>query len=401
MCSSDLAERHGKTLTINPETGQPEAFSLKSLLPMIAGMALGPAGFGLMSAGMAGLTVGGVTALATGDISRGLMAGLGAYGGAGLGEALMGAGSTASTAGALGVEGAATGAGSQAAMLAEQNAGFGAEGLSKLADSAKVAAGAAPTTSGAMSAGLDAVMNSPDALGNFAKSNWKTLAAAATPVLADAMVPTATKMPTTAQTPSYIRPYIFDPYTQGLQALKPIDASKIRLKDEGMANGGIVALADGGVSDTAVKDWFAANPGVSDAVIAQAMDQFKVSPEQVARVTGVGLPEVTSRYEMAIAPQIVSSYREGVAGPGDTTATPGSGYLGIFSDLTNRGITAQELGAAKGVGTPGYTGWSQGDLSHAYDVAGKILAFDPTTDKVTPSDKEWAAFMDEIGRAHV
>ena len=78
-----LAERHGKTLTINPETGQPEAFSLKSLLPVIAGLALGPAGFGLMSAGMAGLTVGGITALATGDISRGLMAGLGAYGGAG------------------------------------------------------------------------------------------------------------------------------------------------------------------------------------------------------------------------------------------------------------------------------------------------------------------------------
>ena len=159
-------------------------------------------------------------------------------------------------------------------------------------------------------------------------------------------------------------------------------------------NDPVVRMADGGVTDAAVKDWFAANPGVSDAKIAQAMDQFKVSPEQVARVTGVGLPEVTSRYEMAIAPQIVSSYREGVAGPGDTTATPGSGYLGIFSDLTNRGITAQELGAAKGVGTPGYTGWSQGDLSHAYDVAGKILAFDPTTDKVTPSDKEWAAFMD-------
>ena len=73
-----LAERHGKTLTINPETGQPEAFSLKSLLPLIAGAALGPAGFGLMSAGMAGLTVGGITALATGDISRGLMAGMGA-----------------------------------------------------------------------------------------------------------------------------------------------------------------------------------------------------------------------------------------------------------------------------------------------------------------------------------
>ena len=88
-----LALKHGGELTTNPDTGLPEASFLKSLLPMLAGAFLGPAGIGLFaSAATAGLAVGGVTALATGSLSRGLMAGLGAYGGAGLAEGLMGAG---------------------------------------------------------------------------------------------------------------------------------------------------------------------------------------------------------------------------------------------------------------------------------------------------------------------
>ena len=97
-----LAMKNGGSLTINPETGLPEAGFLSSILPMVAGFALGPAGFGLMSSAMAGMTVGGISALTSGSLSKGLMAGLGAYGGAGLGESLMGAGtgSLSSAAGA-------------------------------------------------------------------------------------------------------------------------------------------------------------------------------------------------------------------------------------------------------------------------------------------------------------
>jgi hypothetical protein len=81
-----LAMAHGGSLTINPQTGLPEAGFLDSILPMAAGFALGPGGFGLFSSPlMAGLTVGGITALASGDIGKGIMAGLGAGGGAGLG----------------------------------------------------------------------------------------------------------------------------------------------------------------------------------------------------------------------------------------------------------------------------------------------------------------------------
>ena len=87
-----LAMAHGGSLTINPETGLPEAGFLSSILPLVAGFALGPAGFGVMSSLGAGATVGALTGIATGSLKKGLMAGLGAYGGAGLGEGLIGAG---------------------------------------------------------------------------------------------------------------------------------------------------------------------------------------------------------------------------------------------------------------------------------------------------------------------
>ena len=96
-----MAEANGGTLTINPETGQPEAFFLAALLPTLAGaMAPSLAGMGgIMSTLfgsplMSSLTIGGLTGLVTGDMEQGLMAGLGAYGGYGLGQSLMGAGTT-------------------------------------------------------------------------------------------------------------------------------------------------------------------------------------------------------------------------------------------------------------------------------------------------------------------
>jgi hypothetical protein len=99
---NDLAMAHGGQLTINPQTGLPEAGFLSMLLPVIAGAALGPAGVG-MSAGMAGLA-GGALSYAL-NPKAGLMgalsAGMGAYGGAGLGEALAAQGMEQATAASL------------------------------------------------------------------------------------------------------------------------------------------------------------------------------------------------------------------------------------------------------------------------------------------------------------
>jgi hypothetical protein len=78
-----LARNNGTTMTINPHTGLPEAFSLGRLLPMIAGFALGPAGLG-MTAMQAGLAAGALGTAATGSLREGIGIGLGAAGGAGL-----------------------------------------------------------------------------------------------------------------------------------------------------------------------------------------------------------------------------------------------------------------------------------------------------------------------------
>jgi hypothetical protein len=99
----------GGSLTINPQTGLPEAGILSSLLPIVAGAFLGPAGLGL-TAMQTGLAVGALGTAATGSLGKGLMMGFGAYGGAGLGEGLMNAGASAmpnAGAGAANAQGAA------------------------------------------------------------------------------------------------------------------------------------------------------------------------------------------------------------------------------------------------------------------------------------------------------
>ena len=95
-----IAEHHGGTLTLNPHTGLPEAGFLEDILPMIAGIALNAFVPGL-GAVASGLLVGGATAAVTGDLEKGLMAGLGAFGGAGVagGLAKMGAAGATEAAG--------------------------------------------------------------------------------------------------------------------------------------------------------------------------------------------------------------------------------------------------------------------------------------------------------------
>lgn len=93
-----LAMAAGGSLSINPNTGLPEAGFLSHLLPMIAGFALAPFTGGLsaewgISNGLldAGI-VGAGDAAVTGSVKNGLMAGLGAYGGASLASGLSAAG---------------------------------------------------------------------------------------------------------------------------------------------------------------------------------------------------------------------------------------------------------------------------------------------------------------------
>tara|TARA_R110000868_G_scaffold254870_1_gene511428 strand:- start:24366 stop:25565 length:1200 start_codon:yes stop_codon:yes gene_type:complete len=190
-----IAMAAGGSLSINPSTGLPEAGFLENMLPMIIGAGLiaatgGAAAPAVMSMPAAiGLGVGGVQALRTGNLMEGVKAGLGAYGGAGLAGGLMGAGASSvdATASALGTP-AATGAGSQAQMLAAQNAGFGQAGLESLGQSAAGAAGAAPVVNTAgqsmlagakglgTEAGREGFMSSIGGLKGLAKSGLAGLA---------------------------------------------------------------------------------------------------------------------------------------------------------------------------------------------------------------------------------
>jgi len=100
-----LAMAHGGSLTINPETGLPEAGFLSSILPTVLGMALAPAtggaSLGITNAFQTAALVGAGTGLMTGSLKKGLMAGLGAFGGASMAPGIMSAGSTAAAAPAM------------------------------------------------------------------------------------------------------------------------------------------------------------------------------------------------------------------------------------------------------------------------------------------------------------
>jgi len=134
-----LAQQFGGDLSTNPNTGLPEASFLKKMLPMILGAIAAPLTGGLINPMTAGLLVGaGQTAL-TGDIRKGLMAGLGAYGGAALGGA-AGLGKIGATKTLGGVDivggGAGAGAGTGAAPMSVIPGAAGTVGTGTAAETA-------------------------------------------------------------------------------------------------------------------------------------------------------------------------------------------------------------------------------------------------------------------------
>ena len=318
-----FAQANGTTLTINPTTGLPEAGMLsdlfKTIAPIALGAFLGPAGLG-MSSMMAGVATGGITTLATGSLSRGLMAGLGAYGGAGLGESFMTAGGNAMVAGG-------------APVGAENLVG----GLSSSGATAGSAVSVPPIEQinpsnfnlakpDVLSAGAKAAAANPMA---FAKQNLGNLAYAAAPIAAGMMVPTTTKLPDPKDT-GRIRQMAFNinpdtgrpdplygmrempvvkvsdfgdktfkgqrdlfyqqnqnqnPYQLGVGSLNQPPQQQQQQQPTPMASGGIVALAGGGVSDADIFKYFQ-TPGLSDAQIAADMQKYQVSAADIARATG-------------------------------------------------------------------------------------------------------------------
>lgn len=255
-----LARAHGGSLTINPDTGLPEAGFLKSLLPAIIGFGLNLIAPGVGSAiGAAlgtsasvgtGLLVGGVEALRTGDLGKGLMAGLGAYGGANFAGGLESLGAQAAT-------------GESMAALAQANpdvvAGMSNAEMAKLmgatATPEQLAATRAALGPGEIlqrgyqaATGEGGLQSLASQMGGN-KAALMSAGAAASPILADMAV--KSQLPQTRTSPTaYIRPYTYDPYSQEYTALTPVKAEEAAGRPfpysipPGMADGGV---ADGGL----------------------------------------------------------------------------------------------------------------------------------------------------------
>jgi len=453
-----LAMKHGGTLTTNPDTGLPEANFLKSLLPMLAGFALGPAGFGLVSSAMgAGAIVGGITGIATGSLSKGLMAGLGAYGGFGIGESLAGLGAAEMSAKEL-----ATQMPEYTGNALEYGDKVNALRTETLARAN--APGAIPNMD-KLSAGFNSASASPMDAFNFAKDNKMALGMAAAPIIADQMVPTTTKMPTNTN-PAYIRQYVTGDRPQAPRALTPVLASEFGSRNfsdayaSPMATGGIVALAGGG--DAALAAYQSGNYGEASRLLAEAgmnaqdvVSKYGLSQADAAAVaqnlgykgdmgniqyaappaaqaqtqTAVTTPAYTqysdeqmgsflsnpvnkdidlgkaikdTNADPAAVNRYIASLTSGFRDSTDTTG--GSGTLGIYNNMVARGIDPTEYYNAAIANDPKYAGWTKEMLQKGYnlDKGAYALTAQIERDKIAADpklgyDKQWVKFMDTNG----
>jgi hypothetical protein len=250
-----MAESAGGSLSVNPETGLVEAFSLRNLLPAIVGGALVASGVGMPLAIAGGALTGGIQAKRDDKdfLTGALMGGLSAYGGAGL-------------AGGLGVAGAAgAGAGAAGATAAPMTA---AQGLSQ--------AGQGIGALGS-EAGRTAFMQGVGGMGGLAKA----AGAVAAPMLTEEQ-----KM-AEAPVDDEMYSYTFDPgrtyaerdpsatsagreyFRSSYSPMRRIRASEYPVY---AAQGGLMSLAEGGETAAPTADEVAA-PTASEAALAYLMGE--------------------------------------------------------------------------------------------------------------------------------
>jgi len=295
-----LAENHGGSLTINPETGLPEAGFLDKLLPTIIGFGISYISGGTIDPKTAAMIVGGVETARTGDIGKGISAGLGAYGGAGIGAGMTAAGTEAIGSQAAGqsylssyappgvLEGAGVGLSADMAYNLGQ-AGVVDAASTQAASVAQQAAAeriAAASPFEKLTAGAKAVAENP--MGYATKDNLKYLAAAAGPaIMAGANV--QSKGPQTVTKPGMIRPYSFDPYGGTYTAGNPYEATPAKPA----ARGGLMGLAAGGIAGYGDGDDVPRQNGMAQG----GMYDFAQRSEPVVRMAEGGAPPAINSVE--------------------------------------------------------------------------------------------------------
>ena len=326
-----MAKQHGGSLSINPQTGLPEAGFLDAILPVVAGagLAMIPGVGPLMAAGI----VGGGTALLTKDLNKGLMAGLGAFGGAGLAGGIMNAGAaamvpevTAAGNAASTAFGAGTAADAVNFLTPENFANLSPETLQSLQNSVGGAANPADVISAAAKAntaataptGWDAMTKGFQATKfdtNYLKSNMLPIGAALAPALmggGNLFGGNSAQQQQTANA-GYVRPYTYSqtrnpnytgagtPYfNQSMTAGTPIASGDYGSQPMPLAaEGGIMStqrMAEGGIADVPV-DPAMAQPAKKVPVLA---DYVAAAQSANAAARNVAMPVMQSQF---ISPQ--------------------------------------------------------------------------------------------------
>ena len=254
-----IAHAKGGSLTINPNTGLPEAGFLEDVLPTVVGIGVG-ALTGGAAAPFIGAAIAGIGSYAlTGSLEKGIMSGLGAFGGASALSSLGAVGAGAGAAGAAGTTAAgvaptaaattigAEGLGSMAAMDVAMAGGNAAAQTAAQTAATQGIAGQmatqgltgnvfAPTMYDALSTGdkLSAIGKGFGQLTSDFSGTMKMLpkgflgsaAMGAAPLIGGIMDSTSSGMQEPEETPGYIRPSVWDPKTQRFTSLTPVKQSQ-------------------------------------------------------------------------------------------------------------------------------------------------------------------------------
>ena len=247
-----LAMRHGGSLTINPDTGLPEAGFLKRMLPTLIGAGammipgMQPIGAAMLGAGAGFVTSGG-------NLKAGIMGGLGAWGGASLMGGMMGAGAmgAAESASLLG-DAAIAGGETTAGMVGAANTGLpvGTETLGGAVTTGGAGGGSSVGASGpSFSSNFDNLVKGYKATPlnlNYLKENMYPIGAAATSILSGGSDESKAAPVDKGQ----IRPYTYSQERNPNFGTVPGESYFKQAYTEGQpyaaASGGIVALANGG-----------------------------------------------------------------------------------------------------------------------------------------------------------
>ena len=215
---NDLAMAYGGQLTINPQTGLPEAGFLDKLMPAIVGAGLTYFSGGAINPMTAGFITGGIETVRSGSLEKGLMAGLGAYGGAGLTAGLMSAGEASLM--------PATGGGSASDVMMQQEAALNQQ--------------ASLTNYDKLSSGASQLFKDPSKVMDSMGGGFNTMkyaGSAIAPLLGAEDV--KANMPKTTTQPGKIRSYSYNPYGQ---TYTPTGNYEVPVT---AADGGLMGMYDG------------------------------------------------------------------------------------------------------------------------------------------------------------